>query len=100
MVRNRVLMGVPLTKPPFCLLHAQRASLPVLCHPAQEVRRAVSLPVLVGSGVTHDNVDRYLGANGLIVGSHFKSGGSWSNALNVKCVNNFMTKVRHLRESE
>ncbi|XP_019740165.1 uncharacterized protein F13E9.13, mitochondrial isoform X2 [Hippocampus comes] len=65
-----------------------------------DVRRAVSLPVLVGSGVTHDNVDRYLGASGFIVGSHFKSGGSWSNALNVKCVNNFMTKMRRLRESE
>ncbi|XP_051918756.1 uncharacterized protein F13E9.13, mitochondrial isoform X2 [Hippocampus zosterae] len=64
-----------------------------------DVMQAVSLPVLVGSGVTHDNVDRYLGASGLIVGSHFKSGGSWSNALNVKCVNDFMTKMRRLRES-
>ncbi|XP_077420559.1 uncharacterized protein F13E9.13, mitochondrial [Vanacampus margaritifer] len=64
-----------------------------------EVRRAVSLPVLVGSGVTHANVDRYLDASGLIVGSHFKDGGLWSNELNTKLVDNFMTKMRRLSGS-
>ncbi|XP_061669692.1 uncharacterized protein F13E9.13, mitochondrial isoform X3 [Syngnathoides biaculeatus] len=64
-----------------------------------EVSRAVSIPVLIGSGVTHDNVDRYLGASGVIVGSHFKDGGVWSGELNPRRVRNFMTKMRRLRGS-
>ncbi|XP_049573626.1 uncharacterized protein F13E9.13, mitochondrial [Syngnathus scovelli] len=62
-----------------------------------EVTRAVSLPVLVGSGVTQDNVTRYLGASGLIVGSHFKDGGSWSNELDARRVGSFMAQMRGLR---
>ncbi|XP_057708577.1 uncharacterized protein F13E9.13, mitochondrial [Corythoichthys intestinalis] len=62
-----------------------------------EVSRAVSLPVLIGSGVTVENVDRYLGASGLIVGSHFKEGGVWSNPLSARRVGDFMTQMRRLR---
>ncbi|XP_061620945.1 uncharacterized protein F13E9.13, mitochondrial isoform X2 [Phyllopteryx taeniolatus] len=62
-----------------------------------EVSRAVSLPVLIGSGVTHDNVDRYFAASGVFVGSHFKDGGVWSGDLNAQRVKNFMTKMRLLR---
>lgn len=35
------------------------------------------IPVLVGSGVTADNVGRFADAHGLIVGSYFKRGGKW-----------------------
>lgn len=42
------------------------------CVPAPEVRAACSLPVLVGSGVTADNVATFRHAHGLIVGSEFK----------------------------
>ncbi len=45
------------------------------------VRRGVSLPVLVGSGVTPDNLGRYAAADGLIVGSWVKQGGLWSAPL-------------------
>ncbi len=42
------------------------------------VREATPLPLLIGSGVTPDNVHRYLPlADGFIVGSAFKEGGQW-----------------------
>lgn len=45
------------------------------------VHQAVNIPTLVGSGVTPENVTRYRGAEGLIVGSWVKQGGVWSNPL-------------------
>ena len=45
----------------------------------QAVREATSLPVLVGSGVTVDNFERFIDlADGFIVGSAFKEGGLWN----------------------
>jgi membrane complex biogenesis BtpA family protein len=46
-----------------------------------EARGAVAIPVLVGSGVTPENLARYAAADGLIVGSSVKREGLWSNAL-------------------
>jgi membrane complex biogenesis BtpA family protein len=46
-----------------------------------EARAAVAIPVLIGSGVTPENLARYAAADGLIVGSSVKQGGVWSNAL-------------------
>lgn len=46
------------------------------------VREACSLPVLVGSGVTPETAPGLLEhADGLIVGSWIKSGGTWKNAV-------------------
>lgn len=45
------------------------------------VRRAVPLPVLVGSGVTADNLTAYAAADALIVGSSLKEGGVWESPL-------------------
>jgi uncharacterized protein len=45
------------------------------------VADAVHIPVLVGSGVTPDNVARYPRAGALIVGSWVKRDGLWSNPL-------------------
>ncbi len=45
------------------------------------VHRAVKVPVLVGSGVTAENLHRYGAADALIVGSAVKLDGQWSNAL-------------------
>lgn len=62
------------------------------------VRCAVSLPVLVGSGVTLENLERYLGrADALIVGSHLKEGGHWANAVSAERAARFMDRVRELR---
>ncbi|ROT65436.1 putative uncharacterized protein F13E9.13, mitochondrial-like isoform X4 [Penaeus vannamei] len=41
----------------------------------ENVISKVDLPVLIGSGVTSDNVHKYMDAHGFIVGSHFKTGG-------------------------
>jgi uncharacterized protein len=45
------------------------------------VSQAVSIPTLVGSGITLDNLHRYRAADALIVGSSVKQGGVWSGAL-------------------
>jgi membrane complex biogenesis BtpA family protein len=43
--------------------------------------QAVRLPVLVGSGLTVENLSRFPDAHGFIVGSSLKVGGIWSNPL-------------------
>nr|XP_057934855.1 uncharacterized protein F13E9.13, mitochondrial [Doryrhamphus excisus]XP_057934856.1 uncharacterized protein F13E9.13, mitochondrial [Doryrhamphus excisus]XP_057934857.1 uncharacterized protein F13E9.13, mitochondrial [Doryrhamphus excisus] len=63
----------------------------------RDVSRCVTIPVLVGSGVTYDNMERYLAAHGLIVGSDFKDGGVWSAGVDAERVVRFMTKMRRLR---
>jgi len=45
------------------------------------VSQAVSVPTLVGSGITPENMAEYASADALIVGSSLKSGGLWSNPL-------------------
>lgn len=47
----------------------------------RDVSDAVSIPVLVGSGLSPDNLARFAAADGFIVGSWVKEGGVWSNAL-------------------
>lgn len=55
------------------------------------VREATNLPVLVGSGVTPDNVNRYAAvADALIVGSSLKREGHWTNAVDEKRVEALM----------
>lgn len=61
-----------------------------------DVSQSVSIPVLIGSGVTHDNMERYLDANGMIIGSHFKEGGHWANGVDPERVKRFMGKRRDL----
>ena len=64
----------------------------------QQVKAAVQIPVLVGSGVTLENVDRYLAvADALIIGSYFKQGGHWTQGVDFERVKNFMEKVNKLR---
>ena len=41
----------------------------------------VAIPTLVGSGVTPDNLIRFTGADGFIVGSAVKEEGVWSNPV-------------------
>ena len=48
----------------------------------REVRGATELPLLVGSGVTPENVQViFQHADAAIVGSSIKEGGNWSNAI-------------------
>ncbi len=60
------------------------------------VRLAVDIPVLVGSGVTSDNVDQYLPlCDGMIVGSHFKKEGQWYNPVDKDRVTKFIARVKN-----
>lgn len=63
-----------------------------------EVTQSVRIPVLIGSGVTHDNVEQYLQANAMIIGSHFKKGGYWANGVDAERVKRFMGKMHTLLE--
>jgi len=45
------------------------------------IAAAPDLPVLVGSGVTTENMGNFSAAHGLIIGSYFKFGGNWENDL-------------------
>ena len=48
------------------------------------VSAAVSIPTLVGSGITPENIRNYPTADALIVGSWIKEGGLWSNPIDPK----------------
>jgi membrane complex biogenesis BtpA family protein len=65
----------------------------------KKVKENVSIPVLIGSGLTVENIENYFSfADGFIVGSHFKKDGFWKNELDVKRVRKFMNKVKDLRK--
>uniref|UniRef100_A0A671SJC8 BtpA family membrane complex biogenesis protein n=1 Tax=Sinocyclocheilus anshuiensis TaxID=1608454 RepID=A0A671SJC8_9TELE len=64
----------------------------------REVTQSVRIPVLIGSGVTHDNVEHYLQASTMIIGSHFKKGGYWANGVDAERVKRFMGKIHELKE--
>ena len=62
------------------------------------VKKHSPLPVMVGSGVNLENVERYLPhADGIVVGSYFKKDGQWDNEMDPERVKRFMDKVRTLR---
>jgi len=63
----------------------------------QFVKEAVNIPVLIGSGVNDCNMEQYLGANAMIVGSYFKDEGHWSNPVNFEKVHSFMAKIERMR---
>ncbi len=65
------------------------------------VKKAVpKVPVLLGSGVTAENVEEFLKvADGAIVGTYFKEGGITEAAVDVSRVKRFMEKVRRLRRA-
>ncbi|RMC09046.1 hypothetical protein DUI87_14050 [Hirundo rustica rustica] len=69
-----------------------------MSHSLDEVKNAVKIPVLVGSGVTLENVRNYLDADALIIGSYFKKEGYWANAVDPDRVKKFMEHISKLRE--
>jgi len=52
----------------------------------REVRAAGRLPVLVGSGLSPENLARYAVADGFLVGSSVKQGGHWAQPLDAEAV--------------
>jgi len=60
-----------------------------------ELKEAIDFPVLVGSGITLENVKSYLPiCDAMIVGSYFKEHGYWENELSYERVANFMELVK------
>ncbi|MFY9150734.1 MAG: BtpA/SgcQ family protein [Prolixibacteraceae bacterium] len=60
--------------------------------------QTTKLPVLIGSGITLDNIQSYWNfADAFIVGSWFKNEGDWKNKIAKDRVVQFMKKVQELR---
>ena len=63
-----------------------------------ECKKAVSLPVLLGSGINNTNISELLAAaDGAIVGSWFKEEGNWKNPVSFERTREFMMEVEKLR---
>jgi hypothetical protein len=59
------------------------------------------LPVLLGSGITNDNLENYFDySNGFIVGSYFKKDGLWSNELDFKKVESLVNQFNNLKKNK
>ena len=71
----------------------------VYLHELKSLKDKVKLPVLIGSGITTDNLSEYWPyATGFIIGSHFKEDGYWKNEISQNRLNLFMKKVKELRK--
>ncbi len=64
----------------------------------ESVKRTTNLPVLIGSGITIENIENYVNkSDGFIIGSHFKKEGLWSNPIEFERVQRFMEKMGSLK---
>lgn len=63
----------------------------------QDLKHNCNLPVIVGSGVTRNNVTEYFMADALIIGSHFKNNGNWREGVSPERVKQFMQIVKAAR---
>ena len=64
----------------------------------KDVKQNVKIPVIIGSGITIDNISKYLPlADAFIVGSYFKFEGFWENKIDANRVRQFMDKVKSIR---
>ncbi|VAX27230.1 hypothetical protein MNBD_IGNAVI01-2407 [hydrothermal vent metagenome] len=64
-----------------------------------QVRKNTDLPILIGSGITYENIDNYFNsANAFIIGSHFKFEGNWMNKVDAARVKRFMNKINDMKK--
>ncbi|MCH7963991.1 MAG: BtpA/SgcQ family protein [Bacteroidetes bacterium] len=64
----------------------------------KKVGNVVNIPVLIGSGLTADNIENYFSAaDAFIIGSYFKQGGYWQNEVDADRVEALMNKINKLR---
>ena len=58
------------------------------------IRQHTELPIVIGSGITHENCDAFKGhCNGFIVGSYFKEDGMWYNPVDPRRVSALMRQL-------
>ena len=80
------------------IVTGQRTGDSVRLDQLETVCNATKLPVLVGSGVTAENVEAIFGfADAVIVASSLKHGGGWWNEVDAERVGHFMNMVSRLR---
>jgi uncharacterized protein len=60
------------------------SGLPATPEDVSSVAAAVHVPVVVGSGITAENLDRYAPAGGFIVGTSLKRGGDWTQPVDAE----------------
>ncbi|RKE03302.1 BtpA/SgcQ family protein [Marinifilum flexuosum] len=71
----------------------------VYLHELKSLKDKVQIPVLIGSGITAENLEEYWNyASGFIVGSHFKENGFWKNPISKDRLKVFMEKVKQLKK--
>jgi len=62
------------------------------------LKDSVNKPILIGSGITADNISEYWNyADAFIIGSHFKENGFWMNPISNERLLVFMNQVENLR---
>lgn len=62
------------------------------------LKENLDFPIIVGSGVTQDNVSNYIPiCDAMIIGSYFKKEGYWENELSYERVTNFMELISKVR---
>ncbi|MYH05198.1 MAG: BtpA family membrane complex biogenesis protein, partial [Acidimicrobiia bacterium] len=77
----------------------QRTGSPTEAGEIRAIRAGTSLPVLVGSGLDVDNAAQLLSvADGAIVGSSLKYGGTWWNPVDPSIARRLMKVVSSLRD--
>lgn len=62
----------------------------------RQVKAAVNIPVVIGSGVNIDNLDQFLEADAVIVGSSLKQEGHWTNPVDPARVQALVEKRNRL----
>ncbi len=65
----------------------------------EELSSGISIPVLLGSGITARNAAELLScSDGAIVGSAFKEGGNWKNVVSEQNTKEFMDVIKAIRK--
>lgn len=66
----------------------------------KKVKDEINIPVIIGSGITTENIDKYLQvADAFIVGSSLKKEGSWTNEVDVERVKALMERVNEMKSN-
>jgi uncharacterized protein len=64
----------------------------------KEVKKNSVLPIIIGSGINIENIDRYYPlADAFIIGSHFKINGLWPNNVDEEKVARFVKYINKLK---
>lgn len=80
------------------ILTGKSTSLPARTEDLKQARSSTKLPILIGSGITADNIEHYWKfADGFIVGSYFKDDGFWYNNVSRKRVEKLYEITQRLK---